>query len=120
MEEVRLLRMVEAAAADADGAWLRLWAWIEPGLWDLVDRPRFATHLAHTEASRQRIITSIRRHLEADRCHQLQRYLDARRVQRHFGFERWLRTIAKRIAMAYARHPASEPVRGRSARRITV
>ena len=120
MEDVRLLRMVEAAAADADGAWSRLWAWIEPDLWDLVDRPRFASHVAHTEASRQRIITSIRTLLSADRCHQLQQYFDARRSNPHLGFVRWLRRIAKRIGMAYASRPVSEPVRRRSARRITV
>jgi hypothetical protein len=118
--EDRLLRMVEAAAADVDGAWPRLWAWIEPQLWALVDRPRFACHLAHTEAARQRILTSIRTALAAHRCHQLQRYLDARRINPHLGFVRWLRTFAKRIAIAYARYPDAEPVRRRSARRISV
>jgi plasmid stabilization system protein ParE len=111
MEEVSL-RMVEAAAADAPGAWQRLWASIEPGLWALVDRPRFASHRAHTEDARRRIVTAIRTQLAMDRCHQLQRFLDSRRLHPHLGFERWLRAFAKRIG---ARHTfdTAEPVRRR-------
>ena len=114
----KVLRMVEAAAADADGAWLRLWAWIEPTLWDLVDRPRFASHRAHTEDARRRIIAAIRTQLAADRCHQLQRYLDSRRLHPDLGFERWLRMFAKRVGASQANLEPAAPVRRRSARTL--
>ena len=121
MEEVQLQRLVEAAVAADDVAWQQLWHVLEPTLWDMVDRPRFASHLAHTEDSRQRIVTAIRTQLAADRCHQLQCYLDARRSNPRLGFARWLRTVAKRIAMSYASYdPPVEPVRRRSARRLTL
>ena len=120
-----LLRLVESAAGGdpVDTAWLRLWALLEPELWDLVDRPRFASHLAHSEDSRRRIIGAIRTQLTADRCAYLTHYLDARRVNPRLGFTRWVRTIAKRIGMSYATYDerlALTTVRRKSARRITL
>lgn len=115
------LRLVEAAAGCSadDPAWQTLWRWVEPQLWAMVDRPRFATHLAHTEPARQRIVTAIHARLVADRCHLLQCFLDARRLNARLGFARWLRTIAKRIAMSYiTREVPAAAVCRRSARRL--
>jgi hypothetical protein len=110
--------LIRDASSDA-AAWQRLWVVIEPQLWDMVDRPRFASHLAHTEESRRRIIGAIRDQLLADRCHLLQQFLDARRINQRLGFARWLRTVAKRIGLAYASYDVpAEPARRRSARRI--
>lgn len=118
MREVQLGALVEAAVASEAG-WVQLWNTIEPQVWALVDRPRFASHLAHTEPARQRIVGAIYARLSADRCHLLQRYLDAQHTSRGVRFGRWLRTTAKRIAMSYARYDAPPAaVRRRSARRI--
>jgi hypothetical protein len=121
MQEEQLQQLVAAAAETGGAAWQRLWRAVEPALWALVDRPRFASHLAHTEDSRRRIITAIHAQLAADHHRQLQLYLDARRISPRLSFTRWLRTIAKRIAMTYARYetPVTE-VRRRSARRIPI
>ena len=105
------------AAGTSDSAWDRLWLAVEATLWDLVDRPRFASHLAHTEDSRRRIITAIRVQLAGDRC---RAYLDARRLNPRLSFARWLRTLAKRIGMSYARYTTIAEVRRRSARRVLV
>ena len=105
------------AAARSDAGWRRLWAAIEPTLWSLVDRPRFASHLAHTEEARRRIITAIHAALQRG---QLQSYLEARRIA-DLSFPRWLMVLAKRIAMTYARYaPPVAEVRRRSARRIRI
>jgi hypothetical protein len=118
MPEVCLEGLIQAASSDAH-AWQRLWLVIEPALWDMVDRPRFASHLAHTEESRRRIVGAIRDQLVAERCHVLQQFLDARRINPRLGFSRWLRTVAKRIGLAYASYDVpAEPIRRRSARRI--
>ena len=111
-----LEELVLAASTDA-AAWQRLWNVIEPTLWEMVDRPRFASHLAHTEGARQRIVTAIRAQLTAD---QLQRFIDARRLNPRLGFTRWLRTLAKRIGMSAASTVHGEPARRPSARRLRV
>ena len=107
MEADQLLRMVEDAI-DGGDAWRRLWRFVEPRLWNLVDRPRFASHLAHTERARQRIVTAIRAAIGPI---QLRRFLDTRRLKPRLGFERWLRALAKRIAFAYASYERAEPAR---------
>ena len=118
MQEVSLEGLIQGASTDA-AAWQRLWLVIEPQLWDMVDRPRFASHLAHTEDSRRRIIGAIRDQLAAEHCQMLQQVLDARRINPRLGFARWLRTVAKRIGLAYASYDRpAELVRRRSARRI--
>jgi len=120
MEEVCAL--IEDAVAGGPSAWQRFWLAIEPGLWDLVDQPRFACHLTHREEGRTRIVGAIHDHLAADRCHHLQLYLDARRVSPQLGFARWLHATAKRIAMNYASYDVASPapLRRRSARRLHV
>jgi hypothetical protein len=116
-EVYELEHLVEVACSDA-AAWQRLWTVIEPQLWEMVDRPRFASHLAHTEDARRRIVTAIRAQLAAT---QLQRFVEARRVNPRLGFTRWLRTVAKRIGMSYASGAdVGEPARRPSARRILV
>lgn len=100
MEDVQLLRMVEDAT-DGGDAWRRLWRFVEPLLWRIVDRPRFASHLAHTRRAQQRIVAEVRAAIGPS---QLRRFLDTRRIKRGLGFERWLRTLAKRIGFG---HPNS-------------
>ena len=119
MEEVPLQR-IEAAigCAAGDPAWRWLWATIEPALWAMVDRPRFASHLAHTEDARRRIVTRVHAHLSADRGRELRRYLDARRLSPRLGFARWLHTVAKRLAMSYGTDDAAMPPVRRSAVRL--
>ena len=114
MEADQLLRMVEDAT-DGGDAWRRLWRFVEPRLWTLVDRPRFASHLAHTERARQRIVTAIRVAIGPT---QLRRFLDTRRFHPRLGFERWLRALAKRIGFAYARYERAEPARRSYGRQI--
>lgn len=97
MEEDQLQRLVEAAAA-SDTAFARLWPHIEPVLWGMVDRPRFASHVAHTEDNRIRIVAAVHDQLTTN----LQHYIDARRVNPRLSFWRWLNTIAKRIGISYA------------------
>ena len=120
MEE-DLQRLVESAASDGDAGFASLWREIEPALWDMVDRPRFASHLAHTEDTRLRIMSAIHAQLAADRCRYLQHYLDARRRNPSLGFRRWLQTVSKRIAMSYPSYDdGPSAVRRRSSRRILV
>ncbi len=122
MEEDQVQRLVETAAGSAsETAWQRLWGVIEPGLWDMVDQPRFASHLAHTEESRRRIVHAIRTQLAADRYHSLQIYVEARRVNPRLSFVRWLRTFAKRVGMSYPSYDEpTAPMRRPSARRLLV
>jgi hypothetical protein len=97
MEEIQL-RMVEDATSGGD-AWRRLWQIVEPRLWALVARPRFASHLAHTQPARRRIVDAIRAAIGPT---QLRRFLATRRINPRLGFERWLRTVAKRIGFGFA------------------
>ena len=89
-----------ASAVGSDIAWQRLWQAVEPTLWALVDRPRFASHLGHTEGGRRRMIGAIHAQLQR---RQLQAYLESRRINPRLSFARWLRVLAKRTAMRYAR-----------------
>ena len=106
MEDLQLQRLVEDAAGTAADApaWRQLWRAIEPALWALVDRPRFASHVTHSADARRRIVGAIYARLVADDCLQLQLYLSARRINPRLRFTRWLRTIAKRIGMSYSRY----------------
>ena len=101
MEEIQLLRMVEEAAGGGD-ALQRLWRFVEPRLRALVGRPRFASHLAHTERARRDIVAQVRAAIGPT---QLRRFLDTRRINPRLGFERWLRTLAKRIGWSHVRPP---------------
>jgi len=107
--------LVEAAVA-SDVAFARLWTLIEPTLWEMVDRPRFASHLAHTEESRTRIVAAVHDQLPASLPH----YLDARRTNPRLPFWRWLNTVSKRIAISYDSYVSLTATRRRSARRLLV
>lgn len=103
MEDLQLQRLVEDAARTpaGDPAWLRLWRVVEPAVWALVDRPRFASHLAHSADVRRRIVGTIHARLVFD----IENYLRSRRINPRLHFMRWLRTLTKRIGMRCATAP---------------
>jgi hypothetical protein len=98
VEESQLQRLVERAV-ESDAGYQQLWRVLEPRLQAMVTQPRFASHLAHSEASRRRIIAAIKTQLSVDRLQLfVDRCVDGRHP--HKTFSRWLRTMAKRIAMS--------------------
>ena len=106
VDELVMEDLVEAAAAQDEAAWQRLWAAIEPPLARIVAQPRFLGRLGQREDDRRNIVVAVMARLRADRFHRLQLYLDAKRANPRLRF---IELAARRREARRHRLPARAP-----------
>jgi DNA-directed RNA polymerase specialized sigma24 family protein len=89
------------AASGDDHAWSALWEELEPWLRRVIVQPRFVRRLDRREG--RNIVIDVIARMRANQYERLKLYLDARRDTPTLSFKAWLRVVAKRASIDYAR-----------------
>jgi hypothetical protein len=98
-----LEHLVVAAAAGQPAAWAAFAAALEPWLARLVADPRFVGRVGQGELDRHHIVQEVMNRLSDDGFARLRLYLEARRENPRLALRTWLRVVAKRAGVDYAR-----------------
>ncbi len=104
MSEESLIEALAASAAAGDEqAWRHLWRLVEPHLDRELARPRFLARLGQRAQDRAMILAEVQGRLRDRGFQRLRVYQDSRRIHARLRFLTWLRVVAKRVGVEYAR-----------------
>jgi hypothetical protein len=95
--------LVARAARGDEEAWSRLWDELEPWLASVIAQPRFLRRLGQREADRRNIVIDVIARMRENQFERLRLYLDARQKTPSLNLKTWLRVVAKRAGIDYAR-----------------
>ena len=105
-DDAELESLVVTAAEGDQAAWTALWSRLEPWLFALLRKRTFIGRLWQREDESRDVVVAIMARLRENDFHRLKLYLSTRRDDPELVFLRWLRVLAKRVAIDYLRaHP---------------